>query len=187
MFTWNGRLVLLAQEKLYSESQVYFQAWPKFDKAADEKGFSPMLAFISQRWSIYSTTPLLANTTTTSTTINLRKFSVGQTATPHPAQPQPKPQPQPQPTTTWGRFQRGQLSRPGPPPTPEKPVSRYEVSCSPESNEASFQMRSHFSDENEIDHCKNVHQHLQTSSYLKYSPSSSQLSNNIYNQSTILH
>ena len=33
MFTWNGRLVLLAQEKLYSEAQAYFQAWQKFDKA----------------------------------------------------------------------------------------------------------------------------------------------------------
>ena len=129
MFTWNGRLAQLAQEKLYSEAQVYFQAWPKFDKAADENGFSPMLTFIPQRWSIYhtnSTILLLATTTTTSTTINLRKFSAGPTATPQPAQPQP------QPTTTWGRSQRGQLSRPGSPPTPEEPVSRYEVSCSPE-------------------------------------------------------
>ena len=152
MFTWNGRLAQLAQEKLYSEAQVYFQAWPKFDKAADENGFSPMLTFIPQRWSIYhtnSTILLLATTTTTSTTINLRKFSAGPTATPQPAQPQPQPQPQPEEDLSGANyFGLGLLQL-------QKNLclaTRCRVRLRwffLESNEVSFQMRSHFSGENQ--------------------------------------
>ena len=149
MFTWNGRLAQLAQEKLYSEAQVYFQAWPKFDKAADENGFSPMLAFIPQRWSIYhtnSTILLLATTTTTSTTINLRKFSAGPTATPQPAQPQPQPEEDLSGANYLGlgllQLQKNLCL-----------ATRYRVCLRGsflESNEVSFQMRSHFSGEGGI-------------------------------------